>query len=91
VIAHLTPVAAAVQNVYGLPPAWLDKVRVELRRFWLTWRLRAAHDIHGNDAIAFTSKIQWFKRPDVFINGVVALCARPRTIAFSDAADARDR
>jgi hypothetical protein len=73
VVAHVKPVAAAVENAYGLGARWLDKVRVEAPPVLVDM---AAAEMGATFAettpIALTTKIQWVKRPDVFVNGVVA-------------------
>jgi hypothetical protein len=73
VVAHVKPVAAAVENVYGLGAGWLDKVRVEAPPVLVDMAAAESGATFAETTpIAFTSKIQWFKRPDVFVNGVVA-------------------
>jgi len=73
VVAHVKPVAAAVENAYGLGARWLDRVRVEAPPVLVDMAAGERRTMFiETTPIAFTSKIQWFKRPDVFINGVVA-------------------
>ena len=73
VVAHLKPIAEAVRYAYGMPPDWLDKVRVEAPPVLVDAPTAAAAVVFKETTpIILTSKIQWFKRPEVFINGAVA-------------------
>lgn len=71
VVAHLHPVADSVAEHFGFPTSWRTKVVVELPPVVVDLSPPPSHpSINLDTPILFTSKIQWFKRPHVFINAV---------------------
>jgi hypothetical protein len=73
VVAHLRPIAKAVRDAYAMPPDWFQKVRVETPPVLVDAPAAAAPAAFTETTpIVLTSKIQWFKRPEVFVNGAVA-------------------
>jgi Glycosyl transferase family 2 len=78
VVAALRPVAASVQDALNLPTSWLDRVTVEPHPFLTDSKPIEKSRFSADTPIAFTSKIQWFKAPHLFINGVVDfMCSTP--------------
>jgi hypothetical protein len=71
VVAALRPVAASVQDALNLPTSWLDRVTVESHPFLTDSKPTQKPRLNADTPITFTSKIQWFKAPHAFINGVV--------------------
>ena len=71
VVAALRPVAASVQDALNLPTSWLDRVTVEPHPFLTASKPIQKPRFSADTPITFASKLQWFKAPHVFINGVV--------------------
>jgi hypothetical protein len=72
VVGHLDSVVDDVQDHFGFTSAWRNKVVVEHPPV-LTDSPVVERSIgfEEDTSLVFTSKVQWVKRPDVFINGVV--------------------
>lgn len=71
VIAHLEPVAEYVAQFYGFPDSWLKAVKISTPPVKVDREADALHPIDSKTtSIAFTSKLQSIKRPEIFIRGV---------------------
>ncbi len=72
VVAALNPVAESIRKALNLSPEWREKVIIEPHPFLVHYTNEQRASFGPRTPITFTSKIQWFKRPHIFINGVVA-------------------
>jgi GT2 family glycosyltransferase/glycosyltransferase involved in cell wall biosynthesis len=70
VIAHLPGIAAFNQRYYGFPESWLQKVDVEFPPVADEAPARPSMEGEAEERdLLFVTKVQWFKRPDVFVRG----------------------
>jgi glycosyltransferase involved in cell wall biosynthesis len=74
VIAHVPGIAEANQRFYGLPESWLRKVSLEFPPVVEGHRPSTGPSTPGGSAVKerdllFLTKIQWIKRPDLFVRG----------------------
>jgi GT2 family glycosyltransferase/glycosyltransferase involved in cell wall biosynthesis len=70
VIAHLPGIAAFNQRYYGFPESWLQKVDVEFPP--VADEAPASpplEKVEQERDLLFVTKVQWFKRPDLFVRG----------------------
>jgi hypothetical protein len=76
VIAHLAGIARFNQTFYGFEPTWLDKVVTQFPP--VTWGTPPRQAVQTTSPspmsrdLVFPTKIQPFKRPDLFVRGAAA-------------------
>jgi glycosyltransferase involved in cell wall biosynthesis len=80
VIAHLPGIAEANQRFYGFPDSWLSKVSLEFPPAMEVpptpeASRPAAGEVVERDLL-FVTKVQWFKRPDLFLRGAALFMRR---------------
>jgi hypothetical protein len=72
VIGHLDPVVASVVQTFGFSEQWLQKVVIDLPPILINKpAAKSTTAFTETSPLVFTSKIQWVKQPQVFINAVV--------------------
>ncbi len=71
IVAHLETIAQATKDHFGFDEAWSEKVKVDAPPVALEACSHATL-FDADTPICFPSKIQALKRPDVFLNGVLA-------------------
>ncbi|MFL5357141.1 glycosyltransferase [Archangium sp.] len=69
VIAHLPGIAEVNQRFYGFPESWLDKVSLEFPPVVEAQPARPAVAHEAERDLLFFTKVQWVKRPDLFVRG----------------------
>jgi glycosyltransferase involved in cell wall biosynthesis len=70
VVAHLAPVADAVQRLYGFDDAWRQAVQLEFPPVGELPPQVAEVVAPASRDIVFVTKVQPIKRPDLFVKGV---------------------
>ncbi len=75
VVSHIPSVTLSVKETFGLPDNWLSSVRHETPPVLLHGDCSPPSDVAKNRNLVFSSKFQWFKRPDKFIRGAVRFMA----------------
>lgn len=71
VVGHLEPVVEANQRLYGFDDAWRSRAHINVPPIVNEIENKFTTAVVGrNTPILFTSKIQSFKRPDLFTRGV---------------------
>ncbi|HET9449441.1 MAG TPA: glycosyl transferase family 2, partial [Aggregicoccus sp.] len=68
VVAHLPNIGEYNRAFYGLPSSWLDKVDVEFPPVTLE-APSPPRAVEGDRDLLFLTKVQWIKRPDLFVRG----------------------
>jgi GT2 family glycosyltransferase len=73
VVGHLSPVIDDLASYLRLPDQWLAKCVIEEPPVLVDAAVaERACTFEENTPLLFTSKVQWFKRPHVFVNAAVA-------------------
>lgn len=76
VVGHLQPIVEANRALYGFDHSWLQKAQVNVPPIVNKIEMDETTNIDVKDcAILFTSKIQSFKRPDLFIRASIEFAA----------------
>jgi glycosyltransferase involved in cell wall biosynthesis len=70
VVAHIPGIAEFNQRFYGFPESWLKKVSLEFPPV-AAQPAQPVVPYEGERDLLFLTKVQWFKRPDLFIRGVL--------------------
>jgi hypothetical protein len=72
VIGHLDPVITGVAQTFGFAEQWLQKVVIDFPPILIDKPAAESTTVFTETTpLVFTSKIQWVKQPQVFINAVV--------------------
>lgn len=71
IVAHLSTIASATQRHFGFDSRWTEKVHIDAPPISLPIE-RNSVQFHEQTPICFPSKIQFLKRPEVFLNGALA-------------------
>lgn len=71
VVAHLQTIVEATREHFGFTKSWMEKVRIN-RPPVLVSRASQSIPLGPETPICFPSKIQFLKRPDVFLNGALS-------------------
>ncbi|WCM25709.1 glycosyltransferase [Sphingomonas sp. QA11] len=71
VVAHLGAVAKATKDHFGFDDSWSQKLRIDAPPIAIQSQ-KAAVSFDAATPICFPSKIQALKRPEVFLNGMLA-------------------
>jgi hypothetical protein len=71
IVSHLRPITASVRKAFGFDEDWVRRVRTELPPVYIAGRGAPRAAVSNTTPIVFASKVQWVKRPDLFVNGVV--------------------
>jgi glycosyltransferase involved in cell wall biosynthesis len=69
VVAHLAGVAEYNRSFYGFGPDWMEKVSIELPPIEAA---PPSEPASGTRDVVFSTKVQRFKRPDLFLRGAAA-------------------
>lgn len=81
VIAHIPGIAESNQRFYGFPDSWLSKVSLEFPPVLEAPATPARASRPGTGEgkerdLLFLTKVQWIKRPDLFVRGVALFMRR---------------
>jgi hypothetical protein len=69
-VAHLASTADVFRDHFRFPQSWRDDFHIELPPVSVAAKAARTNPINPRTPIVFTSKIQSFKRPEVFARGV---------------------
>lgn len=76
VVSHLPSVSKSVQKAFGFSEEWLSDVVHENPPVLLDdFNLKSQNSLKAKNLL-FSSKIQWFKRPDLFVRSAVRFMSR---------------
>jgi glycosyltransferase involved in cell wall biosynthesis len=75
VVAHIPGIAQVNQRFYGFPESWLRKVVVEFPPVAEGTPAAPPPQVEERDLL-FLTKVQWVKRPDLFVRGAALFMSR---------------
>jgi glycosyltransferase involved in cell wall biosynthesis len=79
IVAHLRPIAEFNRRFHAFEPEWLNRVHIEFPAVTSPEPRADPSPVVGARDLVFASKIQGFKRPDLFVRAVATLMRRRPT------------